>query len=60
MPATTTITGRATASAELNHNCVAIGRRCDMAVASWGQVTTNDAMCTAALVGALRPPTRSG
>ncbi|QYF40959.1 hypothetical protein HZS92_03069 [Xanthomonas citri pv. citri] len=41
-PATATTTGRATASAAVNHNCVAIGRRCDMTVASWGQVTTND------------------
>ncbi|PPV07142.1 hypothetical protein XbrCFBP1976_08530 [Xanthomonas bromi] len=59
-PATTTTTGRATASAAVNHNCVAIGRRCDMAVASWGQVTTNDAICAVAVVSALRQPTRPG
>ncbi|AZR22377.1 hypothetical protein NX81_008595 [Xanthomonas vasicola] len=59
-PAMTTTTGSATASAAVNHNCVAIGRRCDMAVTSWGQVTTNGASCTAAVVRALRPLTRPG
>ncbi|PMR87650.1 hypothetical protein DGN21_13655 [Xanthomonas sp. MLO165] len=49
-PATTTATGKARARAAVNHNCVAIGRRCDMAAASWAQGTTNDAVMWGVLV----------
>ncbi|QDS18214.1 hypothetical protein FPL04_14505 [Xanthomonas arboricola] len=49
-PATTTTTGKARARAAVNHNCVAIGRRCDMAAASWAQGTTNDAVMWGVLV----------
>ncbi|NMI52202.1 hypothetical protein E1J25_10905 [Xanthomonas hortorum pv. taraxaci] len=44
----------------MNHNCVAIGRRCDMAAASWGQGTTKNAVMWGVRVSVLRPPRRPG
>ncbi|NMI46690.1 hypothetical protein E1J23_04020 [Xanthomonas gardneri] len=52
------MTGRTRARAAVNHNWVAIGRRCDMAAASWGQGTTKNAVMWGMTVRMLRPPGR--